>query len=227
MTDLVFNHNGSMARLILGDSLQVVPNISGFQAVLADPQYGIDKGKGGDAKDFKKGDYRSEWGDTEEYVQTVCVKIIEMLLPLNLPMAVTPGNRCLTFYPRARDLGCFWTPAAATHGPWGFTTMQPILYYGKDWRAGKGALPSGKQVTERAEKNGHPCPKPEGAWMWLCDKVAAPASTVLDPFMGSGTSAIVALKSGRSFIGVEKDPVYFEIAVKRLLKEFPMSDPMF
>lgn len=101
-------------------------------------------------------------------------------------------------------------------GPWGFTTFHPILYYGRDFRAGRGALPSGTKMTEAAEKNGHPCPKPIGAWTWLLDKVSQPGETVIDPFCGSGTTLRAALDTGRKAIGIEIEERYCEIAVRRL-----------
>jgi DNA modification methylase len=45
------------------------------------------------------------------------------------------------------------------------------------------------------------------------------AATVLDPYMGSGTTGIACLRTGRNFIGIEKDPDYFAIAVARLERE--------
>ena len=190
-----------------------------YGAIVTDPPYGIEGGKGGDARDFGKGNYEASWEDTPEYIETVVVPAVEMFSREGVPMAVTPGIRNLWLYPTPRDIGCFWTPAAATHGPWGFTTFQPILYYGKDWRAGKGAYPSGKEVTEAAEKNGHPCPKPISAWSWLVDKVTPPGTTVLDPFMGSGTTLRAAKDRGRKAVGIEIEERFCEIAVKRLAQE--------
>jgi DNA modification methylase len=102
------------------------------------------------------------------------------------------------------------------HGPWGFVGFNPVLYYGKDPRAGKGALPSSITVTEAAPKIGHPCPKPLRAWEWLTDKVSQAGETILDPFMGSGTTGITAVKLGRKFVGIEIEPKYFDIACKRI-----------
>jgi DNA modification methylase len=45
------------------------------------------------------------------------------------------------------------------------------------------------------------------------------ASTVLDPYMGSGTTGIACLRTGRNFIGIEKDPKHFATAVARLERE--------
>ena len=119
----------------------------------------------------------------------------------------------------ARQTSVVCQPAAATHGPWGLTIFQPVLYYGKDFRAGKSALPTGRQVTEMAEKNGHPCPKPIGAWRWLAAKVAQQGETLVDPFMGSGTTLRAAKDLGLRAVGIEIEERYCEIAAKRLVQE--------
>lgn len=50
----------------------------------------------------------------------------------------------------------------------------------------------------------------------LIDTYTDPAQTVADPFMGSGTTGVAAVQRGRTFIGIEKDPAYFDIACKRI-----------
>ncbi len=204
--------------LYLADCMDVLPTLENVDAVVTDPPYGIEGGKGGDSRDFSKGVYSGQFEDSPAYIKDICCPAIHICLDLADAVAVTPGIRCLGLYPTPRDMGCFWTPAACTHGPWGMTTFQPILYYGKDWRAGKGAMPSGRKMTEPAEKNGHPCPKPIAAWTWLVDKVVMPTGVALDPFMGSGTTGVACMKLGRKFIGIEIDPAYFAIAHKRIAK---------
>jgi DNA modification methylase len=54
------------------------------------------------------------------------------------------------------------------------------------------------------------------AWTWLTWKLALNDETVLDPFMGSGTTGIAAHINGQRFIGIEKSPAYFDIACKRI-----------
>jgi DNA modification methylase len=44
----------------------------------------------------------------------------------------------------------------------------------------------------------------------------SPAQTILDPFMGSGTTGVAAARLGRSFIGIEREPKYFDIACRRI-----------
>jgi site-specific DNA-methyltransferase (adenine-specific) len=111
-----------------------------------------------------------------------------------------------------------------THGPWGFVGFNPILYYGRDFRAGRGALPSSTTVTEAAPKLEHPCPKPVRAWEWLIEKASQPGETVLDPFMGSGTTGVACAKLGRKFIGIEIEPRYFDIACRRIEEAYRQAD---
>lgn len=199
-----------------GNSAEILPtlDLDRIDVLLTDPPYGINGGRGGDAKDYKKGDYETAgaWSDTREYIGDVVIPIVTYALRHVKRGAITPGISNMDLYPKPADIGCFWAPATVTHGPWGFTTFNPILYYGKDPRAGKGALPSGIQVTERAKSNGHPCPKPLRPWKWLLAKVSIAGETILDPFMGSGTTAIAALQEGRQFIGIEIGARYFELA---------------
>lgn len=64
--------------------------------------------------------------------------------------------------------------------------------------------------------HGHPTEKPENLMSTLIENSTKEGDTVLDPFMGSGTTGAAALKIGRRFIGVEHNPKYFEIARARL-----------
>jgi SAM-dependent methyltransferase len=69
---------------------------------------------------------------------------------------------------------------------------------------------------DRGEGNRHPCVKSQTLMRWLVSLVSFPGDTVLDPFMGSGTTGLACLQTGRNFVGVELDPGYHEIARKRL-----------
>jgi DNA modification methylase len=54
---------------------------------------------------------------------------------------------------------------------------------------------------------------------WLVKLITAEGQTVLDPFAGSGTTGVAALRAGRQFVGVEKDAAYFAIAEQRITEE--------
>lgn len=63
---------------------------------------------------------------------------------------------------------------------------------------------------------GHPWPKPLGLFKKLVAHWSKPGWTVMDPFMGSGTTGKACVELGRNFIGVEKENEYFEIAQRRI-----------
>lgn len=65
-----------------------------------------------------------------------------------------------------------------------------------------------------AEKTGHPCQMP----LPVMERIVriTPSETVADPFMGSGTTGVACVNTGRNFIGIERDPEYFSIAQRRL-----------
>lgn len=73
--------------------------------------------------------------------------------------------------------------------------------------------------TTGGPENDHPTPKPLALMLDLVADFTDPGETILDPFAGSGTTGVAALRLGRKFIGVEKDPKYFALAVERLRAE--------
>jgi len=62
----------------------------------------------------------------------------------------------------------------------------------------------------------HPTQKPVALMDWIVRTYTDPGDTVLDNTMGSGTTGVAAIQNGRKFIGIERDPAYFEIASKRI-----------
>lgn len=69
----------------------------------------------------------------------------------------------------------------------------------------------------------HQHQKPPALMVW-CLQWIAEGATVLDPFMGSGTTGIACIRTGRRFIGIEIDPHYFEVAKARIHRE--LAQPM-
>jgi DNA modification methylase len=69
------------------------------------------------------------------------------------------------------------------------------------------------------EKAGHPTQKPIQLMQWCLGFIPG-AKTVLDPFMGSGTTGVACVNLGRAFIGVELDPDYFDIACRRIAEAY-------
>mgnify|MGYP000523491443 FL=1 len=75
---------------------------------------------------------------------------------------------------------------------------------------------------ERGEGNNHPTVKPLALMRWLCRLVTPPGGTVLDPFLGSGSTALAADQEGFHCIGIEQSAEYLEIARRRLATEAPL-----
>ena len=70
--------------------------------------------------------------------------------------------------------------------------------------------------TEGREKNGHPCPKPIKFMRKLVQRASLRGHTVLDPFMGSGTTGVACALEGRKFIGIDIEKEYFDMSCKRI-----------
>lgn len=109
----------------------------------------------------------------------------------------------------------FCSKASRTERNAGLDQLQemPLL-----WSNGK-KNPSSfqSQGIKRASRNHHPTVKPITLMRWLCRLITPPGGVVLDPFMGSGSTALACAREGFDFIGIERDPSYFEIAQRRIV----------
>jgi hypothetical protein len=141
-------------------------------------------------------------------------------------VSVTPGNINHYLYPKPTWTLCWFNRAGAGSGPWGFSCWQPILCYGADpyLKTGKGRRPDFIEWSETSEKNGHPCPKPIRFQKLWIERVAFNAESILDPFAGSGTTGVAAVQMGKSFIGIEREERYFDIACRRIEDAQRQSD---
>ena len=204
------------AVLYLGDCLEILPALRRVDAVVTDPPYGVNGGSGTLGKKSEKTKYAGAFSDTKENVSKVVVPAVRLSLGLAQRGLITPGAPCCFEYPSPQDMGVIYQPAAVGLGKWGRETSQPVLFYGKDPLSGETIRPKHYISTVPAEKNDHPCPKPIGFCEWAVDMASLPDETILDPFMGSGTTGVACMKLGRKFIGIEIEPKYFDIACERI-----------
>lgn len=79
-----------------------------------------------------------------------------------------------------------------------------------------------RRVAEAEMLCGHPCVKPIALMQWLCALATPKGGTILDPFAGSGTTGIAAVRLGFDFIGIELDPEYAELARSRISQDAPL-----
>jgi site-specific DNA-methyltransferase (adenine-specific) len=213
-------------RIIEGDCLAVLPTLAGVDAVITDPPYGVNLGANGrNGKHGLKKDAYGSYDDTYENFLAVVPKAMAIALAMAKRGASFIGPH-IQEMPKASAIGGVYCPAGSGRHVWGFKAFLPVLFYGTDPLLHHGARPNVIRSTATAEKNGHPCPKPLQWMRWLVELVSLPGETVLDPFMGSGTTGVACLQTGRRFIGIERDHAYCQIARARLEKSFT-GGPLF
>jgi site-specific DNA-methyltransferase (adenine-specific) len=216
------------ATLYLGDSLKLLPTLGRVDTVITDPPYGIQGGTGGTSKIRGRGNYKGAFtseDDTPEFIATVVVPIIHFCLDQSRSVVVTPGNKNFSLYPQPDSFGSMYQPQGTGAQRWGWADSQPIFYYGKSPIQGlRLEACTFRVVTNDDCSNGHPCPKPLSFIKKLVSKASLIGETVLDPFMGSGTTGVACAKLGRKFIGVEIDETYFNIACERIQKAYDQPD---
>lgn len=193
-----------------GDCREILPELPKVDLVLTDPPYGVNFG-GKSTKHTTRNNQGYISGDNE-----IGPTVIRQALQYQDTLVVFPGIRLMFNYPKPADIGCVYCPSGAGVGPWGFVNYHPFLCYGK--RSTAGSYPLSFTSFDTAHKCGHPCPKPV-KWMEWCINLIPNADTILDPFMGSGTTLVAAKQLGRKAIGIEIEEKYCEIVVKRLSQD--------
>lgn len=202
-----YEHEGIV--IYNGDCRDILTQLDRVDLVLTDPPYGI-------------GESYLSYEDTKENLKTLISETFHLILEKSDVVLLTPGTRNLFIYPVPTWTMAWFTPAGTGCGPWGFCCWQPILAYGSDpyLKAGLGSQPDSFIKTETSEKNGHPCPKPLDVWKKIILRgMVGSSKTILDPFMGSGTTLRAAKDLNRQAIGIELEEKYCEIAAKRLSQE--------
>jgi hypothetical protein len=210
------------AKLWLGDCREVLPELAAVDRVVTDPPYGV--GLKAKITKHNRTTATSAYLDEPADVLPAILYAAEWWHKNARSAVVTPGTRLLFDYPKPETLGCIFSPNGAGMSRWGFGCFQPILYYGKCPYLGAslGSRPDsffnshpGMHVTGENAVD-HPCPKPITWMMWLVERGSLPGETVLDPFMGSGTTGVACARLGRRFVGIERESEWFDLACRRI-----------
>ena len=165
---------------------------------------------------------------THNDTQDALVGLIRGFMPLAMKysdlVALTPGTNNIFLYDKPSWILCWFYGAGTGMSPWGFTTWQPILVFGKDPKLahGEGCHPDGFQfmmsqsdATENRQLD-HACPKPLSVWKRFLERLSHKDSRLIyEPFCGSGTTLIAAEQLGRKCYGMEISPQYCDVIVKR------------
>ena len=212
--------------LYCGDCLEILPELDvTVDAVVTDPPYGVEfSGKAGHYRNepnAKRADTYASYSDTEEQWARTVLPAVRWSIANARSAAVFMAGKMVQKLP-AGDLGGIYLPNGCGRTAWGFQCFMHVVFYGKDpyLAAGRGCLPNGRYgcYGNDANQQEHPCAKPIRAMLWAVNRVSLDGELVLDPFMGSGTTGVACVQTGRRFIGIELEERYCEIAVRRIEK---------
>lgn len=195
------------ATLYCGDCVEVLPTLPKVDAVITDPPYGINenhkkvasRGKLAAPKDYGEFDWDKEPPSAD---------LIDAIRSASNWQAMFGGN-----YFHLPPTSC-WLVWDKLNGDNDFANCElawtnwPKAVRRIQWRWNG-------MIRQGGEDRFHPTQKPLAVMKWvigLCPK----ADTILDPFMGSGTTGVAAVQMGRKFIGIEREPRYFDIACRRI-----------
>lgn len=192
------------ATLYLGDCCEILPTLGRVDAVITDPPYGINKdgqkrstgGHGGrKSYDFLGWDGERPGRD-----------VFDLLLRAGNKHVIWGGNYFADLLPPTMRW-LVWDKGQRINqsdGELAWTSIQAAL-----------RIFTMNRVELMADGAEHPTQKPVRLMKWTIEQVGD-ALLILDPFMGSGSTGVAAVQMSRAFIGIEREPKYFEIACRRI-----------
>jgi site-specific DNA-methyltransferase (adenine-specific) len=195
-------HLAEGVTLYLGDCREVLPTLGKVDAVVTDPPYGI----GASYDVCRHGHGKKDW-DAIVVDRTT----LDVVRAQSTEQIIWGGN-----YFELPPSRCFFVWDKGQ--PESFSlAMAELAWVSVDGNA--------KIFRYRPQEIGkeHPTQKPVGL-MRRCIEALPDAYTILDPFMGSGTTGVAAVKLGRKFIGIEIEPKYFDIACRRISEALRQPD---
>lgn len=194
------------ATLYLGDCMEILPTLPKVDAVITDPPYGIGENdrkvasrkNAAAAKDYGSFDWDKQPASEAMIYAMRCKSDWQGIFGGNY--FTLPPSSCWLVWDKLNsgdfaDCELAWTnwPKAVRRLQWRWNGM----------------------IRQGNEERFHPTQKPLQVMAWVID-LCPKADTILDPFMGSGTTGVAAIQRGKSFIGIERDPKYFDIACRRI-----------
>jgi DNA modification methylase len=191
-------------RLLLGDCLEILPGLGKVDAVVTDPPYGI--GEDG-------GKFRGRTGQGHRVLEKFGwdskrpdAAFFSWLVAQSVPSIIWGGNYFADLLPPSKGW-LYWDKLMGgdfADGELAWTNLDRAL----------------RKFTRCNKDHGkeHPTQKPVALMEW-CLGFIPNAETILDPFCGSATTGVACIRLGRRFIGIEREPKYFEIAKKRIRDE--------
>jgi len=201
--------------LYLGDCLEIMPTLGKVDTVVTDPPYGIglntdnSRFSGGHVAQIAKrgngpGTAGGEplYGDDKPFDPS-------FLLPLANEHIIWGWNHFANHLPAGALL--IWIKRL-DHAFGTFLSDAEVAWFNRGH--GVWCIRDVSSNTSNARQRSHPTQKPLPIMQWCVEKIKG--RTILDPFMGSGTTGVACVNLGRKFIGIEIEEKYFDIACKRI-----------
>lgn len=199
-------------RLILGDCRDILPTLGKVDAVVTDPPYGI----GADAHAGPAASGWTQWTVSGWDSARPAANIFAAILACSKHQIIWGGNYFTDYLPPSMQW-LIWDK-----GQRDFSLADFEMAWSSQNKAARIInFPRAKALQDGKE---HPTQKPLEVMKWCLDMLPADVNTILDPFMGSGTTGVACVKLGKSFIGIEREPSYFDIACRRIEQAYKQPD---
>lgn len=189
-----------IGTIICGDCLEAMPLLPKVDLVLTDPPYGVGKAEW-DVEYFTGWEQKALSLSSKGVVANTGTKA--------LPVAIT------AFGSGYKDLFYAWNKNGMTRSSIGFMNVLIAVVAGKAQMGQNFA----QFVVKASDDIPHPSPKPIEYVQCLITRFSEKNDSILDPFLGSGTTAVACEQLGRKWIGIEINRDYCEIAAKRVYQE--------
>lgn len=210
-SDIIQSVTIGPCTLYLGDCLKIAPTLQGVDAVVSDPPYGMKWNT--DTTRFSGGKQvvsrGKDWG----------APIVQDSQPFDpVPWIQYPRTVLFGSNHFAERLNVGTTLVWVKRNDSAFQSFLSDAEVA--WMKGGHGVYCFRDVPNINDRGCHPTQKPVALMAWVIDMAKVPTgSLVLDPFMGSGTTGIACIRTGRRFIGIEIDPKHFKTACDRIQRE--------
>ena len=222
-------------RLLLGDALEIMPLLGKVDCIVTDPPYKLESGGMTRAKmggKFNLENYNNNGSIVECDVEwSEFMPLISSLIDRGHIYVMCNNRHVKNMLNAASDSGMkfhnllVWDKVSPTPNRWYMKGCEFIgfFYKGKAFHINDCGS---KQLIKipLPKDTEHPTVKPVALMEHYVENSTLRSQTILDPFMGIGTTGVACAKLGRKFIGIELDPNYYEIAYERIRKAYDQPD---